>query len=86
MKNYYIDKFIMLYNKNELIQTQKVTRYQVPTEEAGRRFIAAQVPNAIENKNGFAMYESFVMVTKNENGQYKRIVKEITPQGMICNV
>lgn len=86
MKNYYIDRYIMLYNKGKLIQTEKAERWQTPSESAGIQFIASQNPRVIENKNGFSMYESFVMVTKNEGGHYKRIVKESTPQGMICNV
>lgn len=86
MKNYYIDRFIMLYDKGQLIQTQKADRWQTPSEQAGRLFVANKEPQAIENKNGLSMYESYVMVTKNEGGQYKRIIKEATPDGMISNV
>lgn len=86
MKNYYIDRYIMLYNKGKLIQTEKADRWQTPDENSGIQFIASQNPRYIENKNGFSMYESFIMVTKNEGGQYKRIIKEATPDGMISNV
>lgn len=86
MKNYYIDRYIMLYNKGKLIETQKADRWQTPSEQAGRLFVANKEPQAIENKNGLSMYESYIMVIKNENGQYKRIINEITPQGIIKNV
>lgn len=86
MKNYYIDRYVMLYNKGKLIQTEKADRWQTPDENSGIQFIASQEPAAIENKNGFSMYESFVMVIKNDGGHYKRIIKEATPDGMISNV
>lgn len=85
MKNYYIDRFITIYNKGQLQETQKAERWQVLSEEMGRAFIAAKQPRAIENKNGLSVYESFSMVIK-EEGHYKRIIKEITPNGVIENV
>lgn len=86
MKNYYIDKYVMLYDKGQLIQTQRANRWQVPNEETGRAFVAGQQPKAIINKQGFSMYESFIMVIKNEEGHYKRIINESTPGGIIKNV
>lgn len=86
MKNYYIERYINLYDKGQLIQTQKADRWQTPSEQAGKDFINNQTPKAIENKSGLSMYECFIMVTKNEGGQYKRLINEITPQGTIKNV
>ena len=86
MKNYYIDRYITLYNKNEIIETQKADRVQVPDEITGRAMLLSKQPQAIENKNGFSMYECYIMVIKNDDRQYKRLVNEITPQGIIINV
>lgn len=86
MKNYYIERYINLYDKGQLIQTQKADKWQTPSEQAGILFLKSKTPKAIYNKNGFSMYECFIMVLKNEGGHYKRLINEITPQGIIKNV
>ena len=83
MKNYYIDRYIKLYNKNKLIQTEKADRIQVQDETTGRTLLMNKTPHAVENSNGLAMYESFIMITKNSDGQFKRYINEATPAGAI---
>lgn len=86
MKNYYIDRYINLYDRGQLIQTQRAERFQTPSEQAGVQFLQSKTPQHIDNKNGLSMYECYIMVIKNEGGQYKRLINEITPQGIIKNV
>lgn len=83
MKNYYIDRYIKLYNKNKLIQTERADRVQVQDEATGRALLMNKTPQAVENSNGLAMYESFIMITKNGDGQFKRYINEATPAGNI---
>lgn len=83
MKNYYIDRYIKLYNKNKLIQTERADRVQVQDEATGRTLLMNKTPHAVENGNGLAMYESFIMITKNADGQFKRYINEATPTGSI---
>lgn len=86
MKNYYIERYITLYNKGEIVETQKAEKIQVPDEITGRALLLAKKPNAVINDKGFSIYEGFVMVIKDEERHYKRLINEITPQGTINNL
>lgn len=85
MKNYYIDRFLTVYNNGVFIDTQKVDRVQVMDAASGAQYIRSKTPQAITSKHGWSIYESYVMTVKTESN-YKRFIKAITPDGIICNV
>jgi len=81
MKNYFIDKYLTIYNKKQLQDVQHVQRWKVSDLESGKMFIKAAPCNYVENGRGFSAYESYKMLVKESADNYKIFYKEITNGG-----
>lgn len=83
MKNYFIDKYLTIYNKNKLQEIQHVQRYKVANLADALNFIKSTQINYVENKKGFSAYESYKILVKEDNNNYKIYYKEIKENGEI---
>lgn len=83
MKNYFIDKYLTIYNKNKLQEIQHVQRFKVPDLDSALNFIKSSAVNYVENKRGFSAYESYKILIKEDHNNYKVYYKEVKENGEI---
>lgn len=83
MKNYFIDKYLTIYNGKQFQEIQHVQRWRVPDEESAKNFIKAATVHFVENPRGFSAYESYKILIKIKNDNYKVFYKEATQNGEI---
>lgn len=83
MKNYFIDKYLTIYEKKQFKDTQHVQRWKVSDLDSGKTFLKAVKCNYVENDRGLSAYESYKMLVKESADHYKIFYKEATKDGVI---